>query len=247
MNLARFAIHAHSDWSYDGRFELRTLARLLASLGYRGVLMSEHDRGFDPQRWAAYQEACARVSTKRFLVVPGIEYSSADNLVHVPVWGELPFLGEALDTTAMLEQVGVLGGAAVLAHPSRHAACEKFQPQWAQHLLGVEIWNVKEDGYAPSADGVALWRRYPALMPVAALDFHTPRQTFPLAVELRISRTLTREAVQAALRNREFRALAFRSPAESFTQGRRRERAIALERCRTWLFRRVKRVVRGHY
>lgn len=247
MNPARFAIHAHSDWSYDGRFTLPTVARVLASLGYRGVLMSEHDRGFDAQRWAAYQEACARASTPRFLVVPGIEYSSADNVIHVPVWGELPFLGEELDTTALLEQVSPLGGVAVFAHPSRHAAWRRFRPEWARHLLGVEVWNVKEDGYAPSADGIELWRRYPALMPVASLDFHTPRQIFPLAVEISTNGTLTRGDVQAALREKQVRGLAFTSPVESFTQGGRRERAIALERCRAWGFRRVKRVVKGHY
>lgn len=247
MNRARFAIHAHSEWSYDGRLRLRTLARVLAALGYRGVLMSEHDRGFDEDRWAAYQEACTRASSARFLVIPGIEYSSADNRIHVPAWGDLPFLGEGLDTTALLGAVNELGGAAVFAHPSRHEAWKTFRQEWSRHLLGVEIWNVKQDGYAPSADGIELWRQHPALMPFASLDFHTGRQIFPLALEIWLNGTLTRASVESALREKACRSLAFRSPVESFTQGRRREGVIELERGRHWVFRRVKRVVKGSY
>lgn len=245
MNSARFAIHAHSEWSYDGRLRLRTLARLLASLGYRGVLMSEHDRGFDDDRWVAYQEACVRASSASFLVVPGIEYSSLDNRIHVPAWGDLPFLGEGLDTTTMLGTVNTLGGVAVFAHPSRDAAWKMFCQEWSSCLLGVEIWNCKEDGYAPSAAGIELWRQHPALMPLAALDFHTGRHLFPLALEIRVSKTLTRESVYAALREKECRGLAFRSSVESFTDGWQRERVIELERCRKSLIRGVKRVRRS--
>jgi hypothetical protein len=243
----RFAVHAHSDWSYDGRFGLPTVARILRALGYRGALMSEHDRGFDEARWLGYQEACARASSESFLLVPGIEYSSADNSVHVPTWGDLPFLGEELDTGAALQRIATLGGAAVFAHPSRHGAWRKFSPEWAPHLLGVEIWNVKQDGYAPSADGVDLWRRHPELVPFASLDFHTPRQIFPLAMEITVTGAITRAAVQAALEAKQVRGLAFTSPAERFVSGRGLEFARQLERSRYWAFRHVKRIVKGHY
>lgn len=247
MNSARFAVHAHSDWSYDGRFSLPTVARILRALGYRGALMSEHDRGFDEARWLGYQEACARASSESFLLVPGIEYSSADNSVHVPAWGDLPFLGEELETGDAVQRIATLGGAAVFAHPSRHEAWRKFRPEWARHLLGVEIWNVKEDGYAPSADGVDLWRRHPELVPFASLDFHTPRQIFPLAMQIPVTGAIDRAGVEAALLDKRVRGLAFRSPAESFASGRRLDFARQLERSRYWAFRHVKRIVKGHY
>ena len=167
MKPARFAVHAHFDWSYDGWFPLPTVAGLLASLGYRGVLMSEHDRGFDEDRWGAYRDACARASSPTFLVVPGIEYSTPDNVIHVPVWGDLPFLGEGLETTTMLHGLAEHGGAAVLAHPSRLDAWERFDPEWTRHLLGLEVWNVKQDGYAPVPRGsncggaILVWCRSP--------------------------------------------------------------------------------------
>jgi len=243
MNVSRFAIHAHSEWSNDGRWPLLTLARLFASLGYRGVLMSEHDRDFDEDRWVAYQQECGRASSSRFLVIPGIEYSSADNLIHVPTWGDLPFLGEGLDTTMMLREVRARGGVAVLAHPSRQAAWKTYREEWSRYLLGVEIWNLKYDGYAPSTDGIELWRQHPSLMPFAALDFHRARHIFPLAIEIRVNASLTRQSVQAALQEKECRSIAFRSPAETFTRGRRGQSLTELERWRNSVFRRVGRVV----
>ena len=117
----------------------------------------------------------------------------------------------------------------------------------SRHLLGVEIWNVKEDGYAPSADGIELWRQNPGLVAFANLDFHTPRHLFPLAMQLRFDGRLERSSVYAALRRRAMKGLALTLPVESFAAGRRRSRAIALERARYWAFRRVKRVVKGHY
>jgi hypothetical protein len=247
MSSARFAAHSHSTWSYDGHFPLATVARILRSLGYRGVLMSEHDRGFDAERWAAYQEECARVSTPHFLVVPGIEYSSPDNVLHVPVWGQLPFLGESLDTDDLLPAVGEHGGSAVFAHPSRARAWERFRPEWVPNLLGIEIWNVKEDGYAPSVEGVELWRAHPRLLPFADLDFHTPRQLFPLALDVRLDGALTVDSVFAALRRREVGGLAYRTPVRLFADGRRRRQAETLERGRYWAFRKLKRIIRGHY
>lgn len=207
--------------------------------------MSEHDRGFDADRWGTYQEACARASSPRFLVVPGIEYSSADNVIHVPVWGGLPFLGEELDTTTMLEAVGEHGGAAVFAHPSRSEAWKRFRPEWMRHLLGVEVWNVKQDGYAPSAEGIELWLRHPELVAFADLDLHTGRHLFPLAMEIGATGALTRASVETALRTRQVRGLAYRASVESFTQGRRRQQATTLERWHQWAFHRVKRIVKG--
>ncbi|MFZ0042161.1 MAG: hypothetical protein WAK93_12705 [Solirubrobacteraceae bacterium] len=247
MNAARFAVHVHSTWSHDGFFRLDVLVRLLRTLGYRGVLMSEHDQGFDEDRWGSYQEACAQLSSESFLVVPGIEYANADGSVHVPVWGARPFLGEALDTPVLLDRVSETGGAAVMAHPSRHQAWRQFRPEWSAQLLGVEIWNVKEDGYALGADGLRLWREHDELVPFAALDLHTPRQLFPLAMEIAVTAELSRASVQAALADRAVRPLAFGYPAASFDHGRRREIARRLEQGRHFAISRVKRVVKGHY
>src|ERR1700690_1085346 len=115
------ASHIHSDWSYDGSWSLQALSKRFCERGYRVLMMTEHDRGFTPDRFAEYREACAEASSPEMLVMPGIEYSDADNRVHVLVWG-VPFLGEELPTAEMLEAVRLANGVAVLAHPSRRSA-----------------------------------------------------------------------------------------------------------------------------
>src|SRR6185312_13160507 len=98
MNPVRVAAHVHSEWSYDGTWSLSRIATTFARLGYRAVLLAEHDRGFDDERWLAYRAACQQASNWNLLLVPGIEYSDPANTVHVPVWGDIPFLGEGVET-----------------------------------------------------------------------------------------------------------------------------------------------------
>ena len=92
----RVAAHVHSSWSYDGRWSLSQIAATFGRLGYDAILLAEHDRGFDAERWSAYRRACADASTESMLLVPGLEYSDASNSVHVPVWGDVPFFGEGV-------------------------------------------------------------------------------------------------------------------------------------------------------
>jgi hypothetical protein len=128
--------HAHSRWSYDGSWSLEELSAKFRGHGCRVLMMTEHDRGFTAERLEQYRAACVKASSSELLVVPGIEYSDADNRVHVLVWGPVPFLGEGLRTSEMLESVRAANGVAVLAHPSRKKAWEKFEPYWAERLLG---------------------------------------------------------------------------------------------------------------
>src|ERR1700676_673824 len=148
--------HVHAEWSYNGSWSLQDLGQEFHRRGFRIVMMTEHDRGFTPTRFAEYRKACAQASSERILVVPGIEYSDAANRVHVLVWGPVPFLGEGMPTGEILEAVHSAGGVAVLAHPSRRDAWKSFEPCWAKLLLGIEIWNRKYDGWASSQTAPAL-------------------------------------------------------------------------------------------
>src|SRR5579872_2758004 len=100
------ACHVHSNWSYDGSWSLESLRDAFSERGYRVLLMTEHDRGFTQQRFDEYKQACAKASTSKMLIVPGIEYSDAANCVHVLAWGS-EFVGESLPTSEMLERVRV--------------------------------------------------------------------------------------------------------------------------------------------
>lgn len=238
MTRLRVAAHVHSEWSYDGRWELGAIARLFGRLGYDAVLMAEHDRGFDDERWGSYREACARASTDDVLLVPGIEYADAADRIHIPVWGDVPFLGEGVETGELLERAVDGGASAVFAHPARRRAAEGFDPDWGRHLLGVEWWNRKYDGYAPNPEtGRALASH--GTLPFASIDFHTARQLVPLAMIVESDAGRTPRGLFEALRMRRLRPEAFGVPALRFTRGRGLRAARAVEGVR----RRVARLV----
>lgn len=203
--------HVHSKWSYDGSWSLEALSAKFSRRGCRVLMMTEHDRGFTASRLDQYREACAEASSEKILVVPGIEYSDAANRVHVLVWGPVPFLGENLATSEMLAAVHAAGGLAVLAHPSRREAWRSFDPCWADRLLGIETWNRKYDGWAPSQTAPALVHMAGAI-PFAGLDFHTQRQSFPLSMGLDMDENVTEETVLNCLRSRRCQPLAFGLP-----------------------------------
>lgn len=174
-------------------------------------MMTEHDRGFTATRYQKYREACAEVSSNKIFVLPGIEYSDADNRVHVLTWGPVPFFGENLPTNEMLAGVRANGGVAVLAHPGRKAVWKSFELEWADNLLGIEVWNRKYDGWAPSKIAPGLLRSGNPI-PFVGLDFHTWRQSFPLAMALEMDSDITEETVVQCLRSRRCHGQAFGLP-----------------------------------
>ena len=193
--LVRAVAHVHSQWSDDGSWTLPRIAATFARLRCRVVLMSEHSRGFTETKWQEYRQACAEASTDQILLVPGIEYGDQDDVIHVPVWGDLPFLGDGLPIGQLLATVGEAGGTAMWAHPWRRDAWQRFDPSWFGYLTAVEVWNRKYDGIAPSQHSVALARREGLAMTVA-LDFHTRRQIFPLNLALELDALPSISAVQ---------------------------------------------------
>lgn len=237
------ACHIHSDWSYDGKWSLSALAAMFARRRFRILMVTDHDRGLTESRQLQHRKACAQASSDRIFVLPGIEYSDADNIVHVLVWGPVPFLGEGLPTTELLKAVRASNGVAVLAHPSRREAWRVFDTAWTDYLLGIEVWNRKTDGWAPSPTAPPLLEDT-ALVPFVGMDFHDRNQMFPLSMEMDISPMVSEESVLDCLRARRCRAMAFSEPVHKAMQ---RWRGLALssaERCRRSVapvFRRFKR------
>ena len=218
MTSARAVAHVHSEWSDDGSRTLTEIAATFARRRYQVVLMSEHSRGFTGAKWQEYVQACGEASNDRLTLVPGIEYGDPDDVVHIPVWGDLPFLGDGLATGRLLNEVSAAGGTAIWAHPWRREAWRRFDPGWLDQLAAVEVWNRKYDGMAPSRDAVALARRE-RLRAAVALDFHTRRQLFPLSLNLRLEGATSQAAVGAALDAGAFSPQAFGLPLALFTRG----------------------------
>jgi hypothetical protein len=112
----------------------------------------------------------------------------------------------------VLDGVSAAKGVAVLAHPSRKKAWTLFEPRWVDHLLGIEAWNRKYDGWAPSDRAPALLNASGAI-PFVGLDFHTHRQSFPLRMALEVPSTVVaEETVLASLRSRRCSPRAFGLP-----------------------------------
>lgn len=179
MTLVRAVLHAHSTWSYDGHWSLPAIARLYGALGIRAVMMSEHDSGFAPDSFAAYRAACAAASTPQCTLIPGIEYSSPDNDIHILTWGLDRFLAEHRPVAETLAAVRAAGGVAVFAHPARRSAWRKFDSSWVPLLSGIELWNRKSDGISWGIEA-ALLIRNTGLPATVGQDFHSVRQLWPL-------------------------------------------------------------------
>jgi hypothetical protein len=216
----RAAAHVHTDWSYDGSWDLEALVRELKRRGYGAVLTAEHDRTFDPDRWERYRAACAVAEgALRIPVCPGIEYSDPDNVVHVPVWGvELPFLGAGRRSADLIAEAADTGAVAVLAHPGRKDAWRRLDARSFEGLSGIEVWNRKYDGWAPGAVGTELAAAH-SLAPFFGLDFHTQRQFFPLAMGIEADAGASGAELVTALSAGKHRPLAFGREGSRFLGG----------------------------
>ena len=216
--------HVHSEWSDDASWPLSRIAATFSRRGCHVVLMSEHSRGFTAAKWDDYRQACADASTDRVVLVPGIEYGDEDNVVHIPVWGQVPFFGDAPQIGDLLKQATAAGGTAVWAHPWRRAAWQRCEPSWWDYLGAVEVWNRKYDGIAPNPDSLALARQHTAAQFVA-LDLHTRRQLFPLSLSLSVPGPSASRAVPdcdqvyRALHDGGFAARAFGIALDRLTAG----------------------------
>ncbi len=215
----RVVMHAHSTWSYDGQWELDAIARLYGRLGVDAVMMTEHDTGFAPERFADYRAACAKASTARCQLIPGIEYSSPDNAVHILTWGLDQFLAEHQPVPQTLHAVQVAGGVAVFAHPIRKQAHALFDPAWAPYLSGIELWNRKSDGIVWGQEALEMIRQT-GLPATVGQDFHRLKQLYPLTMQMTLDAPVqTPEALEQALvasvRTGQMQPQAFRRPLDS--------------------------------
>jgi len=184
MRRLRLASHIHTHRSDDSDWGLERLVRVLRRAGFHGALVCDHDRTMDDAGWRALQLECDRVGNdRRFVLIPGIEYQDPDHVVHLPVFGRAPFYGRSPVIGEVLRRVRGDGGAAVFAHPARREAWRRFEPAWATGLSGVEVWNRKYDGIRPGTWATAAAREH-GIPSFTALDWHGPRQLYPLAMSV---------------------------------------------------------------
>ncbi|MEM9342242.1 MAG: hypothetical protein AAGA87_04295 [Pseudomonadota bacterium] len=205
----KIVLHAHSSWSYDGKWTLPAIARLYGRLGVRAVMMTEHDTGFDRARFPDYRAECAAASTPKCTLIPGIEYSSPDNDIHILTWGLTEFLAEHRAVIDTLRDVQVAGGVAVFAHPIRREAWRQFDDAWVPYLSAIELWNRKSDGITSSPTALEIIR-HTGLPATVGHDFHKLRHLYPLAMEA--AGEISEPALVRAIADGTMRPLAFGKP-----------------------------------
>lgn len=198
MRPLRVVLHAHSTWSYDGKWELPEIARLFGRFGVDAVMMTEHDTEFPADRFDEYRAACESASTSKCRLIPGIEYSDPGNDIHILSWGLDQFLGQGRAVEATLEDVRAAGGAAIFAHPARRDAWRLFREPWAELLHGIEIWNRKTDGLAPGAEALKL-QATTGLAPTVGVDFHRGRHFYSLDHLVNVPEGIGPEGLEPAL------------------------------------------------
>jgi predicted metal-dependent phosphoesterase TrpH len=195
-NSIRVAVHVHSSWSYDGNWSLHDVASLFSSLGFHAVLMAEHDRTFDEEMWREYVAACAAASSTSVTLVPGIEHSDAEDLVHVLTWGANEFLGSSRPTHELLLSAHAAGAITVFAHPARREAWRRFDPDWLPLLSGVEVWNGRYGsfpaGASPFADSAG------SVPPFYGIDFHSGRDIQRAGMRVMLDGLVSANAIIAA-------------------------------------------------
>lgn len=200
MKTYRIVTHAHSTWSYDGSWTVAALAKTMSRFGAHVLMMTEHSQRFDRDRFDAYFDECQAASTGGIRVIPGIEYSSPNNEIHILTWGLNHYLEEEMPVDAILQEVQKAGGLAVFAHPKRRDVWNLFEADWAGKLHGMELWNRKTDSLVRSQRALDLIRKHD-LRPIVSLDFHNKKQFYPLYNGLVTNRPLS------ALTDQEFLAL----------------------------------------
>lgn len=242
MNKPRAAVHVHSSWSYDAKIELEDLAVAFREHHYDVVFMCEHDRGFTRERFTEYAAACAAASTPDLLLVPGIEYADPEDRVHVPVWGDVPFLGEGLPTTELLAEVRRHAGVALLAHPRRRDAWSVVDPAWFASLTAIEIWTRKWDGWAPNPVAVDA-SATEHLVPIVSLDLHRKNQFFPLAMELTLREAQSPAECVDALRRGDCRPVFERFPVLPLSRGMGGAALRGVEKARAPVAARVRKIL----
>jgi hypothetical protein len=150
---SRGIYHIHSDYSYDGTNPLAEIAEWAKARGLGFVLLTEHDLGFDQEKFERYCAECAENSGD-VLLLPGMEYEVIHDgaIIHVGAVGVPVFLDSSVIEQGLMALVDAIhrqGGLAVLHHPNNIK--EVLTQKHIEAFDFIERWNTKFDcGFGPN-------------------------------------------------------------------------------------------------
>jgi predicted metal-dependent phosphoesterase TrpH len=189
----RGIIHVHSDYSYDCTVALSDVQKMAVKCGLSFVVQTEHSNHMTGDDYVRYREQARSLCSPDFLMVPGIEYASENNVIHILTFGIDEFwedlrLFPMSQTVELLSRVRQKGGIALLAHPERADCIARLPPGALDALDGIEVWNGKTDRLGPSPRALAVLDDYRARgirkIATAGLDLHKPSQYMPVGLEM---------------------------------------------------------------
>lgn len=139
----RGTFHFHSNYSHDGRNELKAIESSLRAQGYSFCIMTEHFEDFDAEKFDRYlQEVGAINRQPGFLLIPGMEIklSGIDTIVFpAPDY-------EACGRFARDGSLTAAGVMTVVAHPSKYSYKQVVRHLDRFKIEGIELWNQQADG-----------------------------------------------------------------------------------------------------
>ena len=214
MKHIKALFHIHSTYSYDGEWSLEKLKNSAIKHGYNALFICEHNRNFSDKKFKSLIKECDNLSDDKVLLIPGIEYEDADNIIHICTFGLKNLISEYSSINDLLQKVVKENGIAVYAHPEGKHSYKKIDKNVFSLLNGIEVWNRKEDGIKPSKIAWSLYKKH-KVTPFVSLDFHRKAQLFPLSILFR-NISLDKEEILESIRNGKLVSTAFGIPISFF-------------------------------
>lgn len=188
----RGLLHAHSDFSYDGRATLQELATWGTQRGLDCILLSEHTNDFTAEKMKRYVEEVDSMERTGCRMVPGLEFSvrGGFHIIGFNIRRWEPRV-EPLDVVHLIREQG---GLAVLAHPMRYGG-RWPDDETLRQLQGIEVWNARYDGrFLPSGDvfdaATAITRRFDRLQFFGGQDMHLMSPNRLVVTEVQAAREI---------------------------------------------------------
>ncbi|MEM3453321.1 MAG: PHP domain-containing protein [Candidatus Hadarchaeum sp.] len=101
-------LHVHTKYSYDGTCAVEKAVEVAKAKGLNGIAITDHDS--ISGHWEA-----KKISKDGFLVIPGVEVSSAHG--HIVGLGINELIPKGLSAVETVELIRAQGGIAIAAHP----------------------------------------------------------------------------------------------------------------------------------
>jgi len=169
--LFRIDLHVHTKYSEDGLSSVAEAVEAAKAAGLKGIAITDHDT-------IGGNAEGIKLSTKEFLVIPGVEISSRDG--HILGLGVKKLVPKNLSASETVELIRAQGGIAVAAHP--FGIARKIGSVRKAKFDAVEVYNSR--AYFISNGLARRFAERNGLQMVAGSDAHCPDEIGFAGVEV---------------------------------------------------------------